>query len=173
MECNLINCATGAYIGALDVTQLNVMDTMSLNGKRITQVGAPVDNTDVVNKAYADSAASVNASARLNAEAFLRKFQTEILARSIGSITTTYNVGYDSCATETSVTVPLYTGTYPSMEFDGVTIGTAKMWISIYEVDNTTNPVKLHHASEERSTMTRDAQGKPEWRKAVLVHNVT
>ena len=74
VECNLINCATGACIGALDVTQPNVMDTMSLNGKRITQVGAPIDNTDVVNKAYADSAASVNASARLNAEAFLRKF---------------------------------------------------------------------------------------------------
>ena len=35
-NCGLINFATGAYIGALDVTQMNVMDTMNLNGKRIT-----------------------------------------------------------------------------------------------------------------------------------------
>ena len=56
------------------------------------------------------------------------------------------------------MTVPFYTGTYPSMEFDGVTIGTAKMWISLYDIDDG-SPVKLHHASE--------AQGYPEWSKAV------
>ena len=124
-----------------------------------------------MNKAYADSAASVIAGDRLNAEAFLRKFEAETLARSIGSITVTYNLGYNSCSTETSVTVPFYTGVYPTMEFDGVTIGTAKMWISRYDIDD--SPMKFHDFAEAWSTMTRSVLWHPEWYKAVRVQNVT
>jgi hypothetical protein len=54
VKCDTIEATTGGYIPALDVDLLYVSDTMSLNGKRITQVGAPESNTDVVNKIYVD-----------------------------------------------------------------------------------------------------------------------
>jgi hypothetical protein len=59
------------------------------------------------------------------------------------------------------------------MEFDGVTIGTAKMWISLYDRDNSGSPVKFHDFAEAWSTMTRSVLWHPEWYKSVLVQNVT
>eukprot|EP00873_Tetraselmis_striata_P025984 jgi/Tetstr1/446248/TSEL_033792.t1 len=45
----ILVASTGAYIGSLETPLLNVTGTMSLNGNRITQVGAPSSGTDVVN----------------------------------------------------------------------------------------------------------------------------
>eukprot|EP00873_Tetraselmis_striata_P023161 jgi/Tetstr1/443425/TSEL_031436.t1 len=46
----------GASIGSLETPLLNVTGVMSLNGNKITQVGAPDTGTDVVNKSYIDTA---------------------------------------------------------------------------------------------------------------------
>eukprot|EP00873_Tetraselmis_striata_P029483 jgi/Tetstr1/449747/TSEL_036813.t1 len=46
----------GASIGSLETPLLNVTGVMSLNGNKITQVGAPDTGTDVVNKSYVDTA---------------------------------------------------------------------------------------------------------------------
>eukprot|EP00873_Tetraselmis_striata_P024765 jgi/Tetstr1/445029/TSEL_032837.t1 len=54
----ILVASTGAYIGSLETPLLNVTGTMSLNGNRITQVGAPSSGTDVVNKPYVDAAIS-------------------------------------------------------------------------------------------------------------------
>eukprot|EP00873_Tetraselmis_striata_P010248 jgi/Tetstr1/430512/TSEL_001985.t1 len=54
----ILVASTGAYIGSLETPLLNVTGTMSLNGNRITQVGAPSSGTDVVNKSYVDAAIS-------------------------------------------------------------------------------------------------------------------
>eukprot|EP00873_Tetraselmis_striata_P043585 jgi/Tetstr1/463849/TSEL_008663.t1 len=43
---------------SLETPLLNVISIMSLNGNRITQVGAPTTGTDVVNKSYVDAAIS-------------------------------------------------------------------------------------------------------------------
>eukprot|EP00873_Tetraselmis_striata_P015693 jgi/Tetstr1/435957/TSEL_024838.t1 len=45
----------GASIGSLETPLLNVTGVMSLNGNKITQVGAPDTGTDVVNKSYVDT----------------------------------------------------------------------------------------------------------------------
>eukprot|EP00873_Tetraselmis_striata_P021324 jgi/Tetstr1/441588/TSEL_029816.t1 len=46
----------GASIGSLETPLLNVTGVMSLNGNKITQVGAPDTGTDVVYKSYVDTA---------------------------------------------------------------------------------------------------------------------
>eukprot|EP00873_Tetraselmis_striata_P034605 jgi/Tetstr1/454869/TSEL_041733.t1 len=46
----------GASIASLETPLLNVTGVMSLNGNKITQVGAPDTGTDVVNKSYVDTA---------------------------------------------------------------------------------------------------------------------
>eukprot|EP00873_Tetraselmis_striata_P012351 jgi/Tetstr1/432615/TSEL_021984.t1 len=46
----------GASIGSLETPLFNVTGVMSLNGNKITQVGAPDTGTDVVNKSYVDTA---------------------------------------------------------------------------------------------------------------------
>ena len=68
--------------------------------------------------------------------------------------------------------MPFYTGTYPSMEFDGVTIGSARMWISLYDIDTSGVGVKLHDFSESWTTMARSVLWHPEWSSSVLVQNV-
>lgn len=51
-----ITASTWAYIGSLECALLTVNSVMSINGNRITQVGAPIHNTDVVvNKSYVDT----------------------------------------------------------------------------------------------------------------------
>eukprot|EP00873_Tetraselmis_striata_P001696 jgi/Tetstr1/421960/TSEL_012859.t1 len=50
-----LTASGGAYIGSLETPLLNVTNTMSLNGNKITQVGAPTAGTDVVNKSYVDT----------------------------------------------------------------------------------------------------------------------
>eukprot|EP00873_Tetraselmis_striata_P012316 jgi/Tetstr1/432580/TSEL_021950.t1 len=51
-----LTASGGAYIGSLQTPVLNVTNVMSLNGNKITQVGAPTTGTDVVNKSYVDTA---------------------------------------------------------------------------------------------------------------------
>eukprot|EP00873_Tetraselmis_striata_P027959 jgi/Tetstr1/448223/TSEL_035511.t1 len=51
-----LTASGGAYIGSLQTPVLSVTNVMSLNGNKITQVGAPTTGTDVVNKSYVDTA---------------------------------------------------------------------------------------------------------------------
>jgi hypothetical protein len=46
---------TGLYSDAIETEMLYVNNTLSMNGNRITQIGAPESGTDAVNKSYVDS----------------------------------------------------------------------------------------------------------------------
>eukprot|EP00873_Tetraselmis_striata_P040936 jgi/Tetstr1/461200/TSEL_006337.t1 len=51
-----LTASTGAYVGSLECALLTVNSVMSINGNKITQVGAPTTGTDAVNKSYVDNA---------------------------------------------------------------------------------------------------------------------
>eukprot|EP00873_Tetraselmis_striata_P004232 jgi/Tetstr1/424496/TSEL_015024.t1 len=58
-----LTASTGAYVGSLECALLTVNSVMSINGNKITQVGAPTTGTDAVNKSYVDNAVAAVSNA--------------------------------------------------------------------------------------------------------------
>eukprot|EP00873_Tetraselmis_striata_P044597 jgi/Tetstr1/464861/TSEL_009599.t1 len=58
-----LTASTGAYVGSLECALLTVNSVMSINGNKITQVGAPTTGTDAVNKSYVHNAVAAVSNA--------------------------------------------------------------------------------------------------------------